>query len=447
MKRKLVAGLLTLTMAVGLLAGCGGSGSGSSGDSGSGDSADGSGKPYEGVTLTLWGGAQELGDDNTGTQALLKKATEELGMEFEIEINPGGSEGDNILKTRCASGDLPDLVNWNCGSKSLSLNPKEYFLDLSDQEFADKLDDTYKTCVTQDGMLLGAPYTTTQAGAVVYWKPDYEELGLEVPKTWDEFLANCDALEKAGKTPLYLSGGDTWTTQVLFLGDNYNVIAEDPSFADDFTAGTANFENTPAALHSWEKYEDLVGKYNADASAAKYEDGQEAIATGQATHWIILTQAVSTMVANHPDAADKIGVFGVPGDDADNAGLTVWEPNSWYISKDSANAEAATAFLNFWLDEENVTTFIENFGADGPSCIKGYELPDSVCPAVREDMQAYFDAGKTTPALEFLSMVKGTNCEQLTTAMALGQEKAANAAKAYDEDCAKSAVQLGLDWK
>ena len=46
-------------------------------------------KPYEGVTLSMWIGTSVYHD---GTKAILEKATEELGMEFEVEINPEGTE-------------------------------------------------------------------------------------------------------------------------------------------------------------------------------------------------------------------------------------------------------------------------------------------------------------------------------------------------------------------
>ena len=406
--------------------------------------AEDAAKPYEGVTLTMWIGNTEY---NAVTQAVMAKATEELGMEFSIEINPGGTEGDNIIKTRCASGDLPDISNYNSGSLLTALNPKEHFLDITDEAMTQKFDDTSISCVSQEDRVYGAPFTTTQGGAVVYWKPDYEELGLEVPTTWEQFVSNCQALKDAGKTPIYLSCGDTWTTQLVFLGDNYNVLAKNPSFAEDFTAGTAKFATDEGGLASWNKYADLVDFYNADASAAKYDDGLEAMATGQATHWFMLTQVIPLMIAAHPEAEENIGVFAIPGDDPENCGLTVWEPNAWYISKDSANTEAALAFLDFYFQEENLDLYVETIGANGPSCVKGYTLPESVAPAIRVDMQAYFDAGKTAPALEFITPVKGSTCEQITTSAALGQIDGATAAQMYDDDCKKSAVQQGLGWE
>lgn len=434
--KKLVSMLLALSLSVGMLAGCGTSGNDKKSSQGD--------KPYTGVTLKVWGGNIEI---NSTTRAIMDKATEKLGMQFEIEIAPSGSDGDNVLKTKLASGDLPDIFNYNSGSKFLSLNPTQYFADMTDQKMTARFDDNFKKCVSVNDKIYGAPFSTTQAGAIVYWKPDYESLGLKVPNTWDEFLKNCETLKKAGKTPCYLSNGDTWTTQVLFLGDNHNVITSDPNFAQEFEAGKAKFATTKAALESFRKYEDLTSYYNADGSAAKYQDGIEDMSVGKATHWIILTQAIGEMIAKHPDCADKLGVFPIPGTDASKTGLTVWEPQAWYVSKDSQQKEAAMAFLNFWYEDENVNEYVKAMGANGPSCLKGYKLPDTVCPAIRVDMQKYFDQGKTTPALEYQTPIKGNSCEQITSALSLGQLKGKDAAQRYDDDCKLSANQLGFNWK
>ena len=454
MKKKVLSLILAGTMTLGLaLTGCGGSDGGGSGsgegtpaaedagsDESSGDSGD---KPYAGVTLKWWAGNAE---NNPGTQAVMEAATEKLGMEFEVEVNPGGSEGDNIIKTRMASGDLPDFMAYNSGSKLYDLNPSRGFMDISDWDIVDKFDDAFLSSVTIDGVVYGAPQSSTQAGAVIYYKPDYEELKLEDPHTWDEFVDNCKALADAGKTPVYFTGGETWATQVLFLGDYYNIAAANPTFADDYTEGKAKYADVPEATRSWTKYEDLVDYLNADKSAATVTDGNFAIATGEATHWFILTQQLPLILENVEDP-DDIGVFGVPGDDADDHGLTVWEPMSWYVNKDTENVDAIKAFFEFYYSEEALDLYFGTYGANGPSCIKGYELPDSVCSAVRVDMQKYFDDGKTVPALEYQSPIKGTTCEQMTTAVGLGQMSGEEAAAMYDDDCKKSAVQLGYDWK
>ena len=49
------------------------------------------------------------------------------------------------------------------------------------------------------------------ANGVIYNATIFEEQGLEVPETWDEFIAVCDALQAAGITPFYGTLADSWT--------------------------------------------------------------------------------------------------------------------------------------------------------------------------------------------------------------------------------------------
>jgi raffinose/stachyose/melibiose transport system substrate-binding protein len=60
-------------------------------------------------------------------------------------------------------------------------------------------------------------------------------------------------------------------------------------------------------------------------------------------------------------------------------------------------------------------------------------------------MAVYFEAdGRTAPALEFVSPIKGPNLENLTVEVGSGIRPAAEAAALYDEDVRKQAQQLGL---
>lgn len=381
-----------------------------------------------------------------GIQAVCDLAQEKLGITIEIETRAGGSDGDNIVKTRLASGDMADICGYNSGSLLAALNPSEYFIDISNEEWAGRLDDTYKAAVTVDNSVYGVPVSSTQAGAILYNKELYEKYNLEIPKTWDEFKKNCDVLKEAGETALIGSFADSWTSQVLYLGDHYNVQAEAPNFAKDFEAGTAKYANTPAALRSFEKLADTTQYYNSDYLATTYDDGCDMIVNGEGAHWIILTQALSNIYELYGEDVNKVGVFAVPGDDAEDNGLTVWMPASWYGNKNSDKVDDIKRFMEFYISDEALDAYTAAILPDGPYCVKGYELPDNAYDAVKQE-QEYFDAGKTATALEFQTAVKGSNCPAICQECGSGQTTAEEAAKAYDEDCLKQAVQLGLDWK
>ncbi|GKH31919.1 extracellular solute-binding protein [Muricomes sp. OA1] len=437
--KKIGALLLTGAMTAGLLAGCGTSQSGKKNNEPSGN-----GKEFDGVTLSFFVDADV---EKGGYQAVIDMAEEKLGLTVEVEEHVGGSDGDNIVKTRLASGEMSDICMYNAGSLLKALNPSEYFYDISNEKFTEKLDDTFKETVTVDGKVYGVPLTSTQAGAIIYYKPDYEELGLEIPKTWDEFLENCEKLEAAGKTAMIGTFGDNWTSQVLFVGDNYNVLAENPDFAEEFEAGTAKYATTDAGIKSFQKLLDVQPYYNEDYLAATYDDGVEMMANGEGTHWAMLTQALTAINALYPEVMDDLGVFAIPGENPEDVGLTVWESTSMYINKNSENLDAILAFMELYLSEEALDTYAEVVPPTGPYCIKDYELPDSAFSAVKNDMQAYFDSGKTRTALEYMTSVKGANCPQICQEVGSGQSTAKEAAAAYDEDCKKQAVQLGLDWE
>jgi raffinose/stachyose/melibiose transport system substrate-binding protein len=75
--------------------------------------------------------------------------------------------------------------------------------------------------------------------------------------------------------------------------------------------------------------------------------------------------------------------------------------------------------------------------------VKGSTIPASAPPVVK-DIQAYLDNKNNSPALEFLSPVKGPSLEQICVAVATGQTAAKDGASQYDADVTKEAKQLGL---
>ena len=382
-----------------------------------------------------------------GLQAVIDKAREDIGVDVEIEIRPGGDEGDNMVKAWIAAGELPDLLYYNSGSKLNEMAPADNFVDLRDYpDILARLNDSFKGAVTSGEGVYGIPMTSSQAGAVMYNKAIYAELGLSVPTTWQEFLDNCQACKDAGYYGLIGTFGDSWTSQVLFLGDYYNVVSGYPTFAEEFTAGTAKYATTPSAVRSFEKYSEVIPFYNDDYVVATYEDGVEYLAEGKGAHWIILTQALQNIDSLYgKEVVDQIGVFGVPADDGNN-GLTTWVANGIYVNKNGKNVEDAMKFVEYYVSDAALDTYAETLLPYGPFCVNGYALGENAYTAVAEDMQAYFDAGKTYVAQEFECPIKGANCESICIEVGTGAISAEEAAKIYDEDCYKMAVQLGYNW-
>jgi raffinose/stachyose/melibiose transport system substrate-binding protein len=282
-------------------------------------------------------------------------------------------------------------------------------------------------------------------GGILYNKKIYADLGLSAPTTWAEFEANNEAIKAAGIAPVIATFGDTWTSQLFVLADYYNVEQANPTFAADYTGNKAKYATTPAAMAGFTYLKEGFDKgwWQKDYATTKFEQGLKMLADGEGAHYPMLTFALSTIATNSPDKVNDIGFFAVPGTDTAKNGATIWMPAATYIPKTTTNLDVAKDFLGFIASTAGVDALNAAVAPTGPYVVKGATLPDSVLPAVK-DVAAYIDTGKSAPALEFLSPVKGPTLEQLCVATGTGQMTPEEAAAAYDEDVEKQAQQLGL---
>ncbi|OYU18326.1 MAG: ABC transporter substrate-binding protein [Rhodobacteraceae bacterium PARR1] len=366
---------------------------------------------------------------------------------FSIENRPGGSEGDNLVKTRLATGEAGDIIQYNSGSLFQALKPAQNLADLTDLAAQANVIDSFKSVVTaEDGTIRGIPFGPAMGGGIYYNKKIYSELGLSVPTTWAEFMANNEKIKAAGKVAVAQTYGDTWSSQLFVLSDFYNLQAVVPTFAADYTANKAKFASTPAAVTSFQRLEDVfkAGYLNPDFGVAKFDEGVRMVATGEAAHYPMLTFALGNVKQNYPENLNDVGFFAQPGDDASKNGLTVWMPAGLYIPAASEHQDVAKDFLSFVASVEGCNLMIGANGATGPYLIKGCELPADVPPAVAEMLPYFQKEGGTAPALEYLSPVKGPALEQITVEVGSGIRPAAEAAALYDQDVEKQAKQLGL---
>ena len=393
-----------------------------------------------------------LVDDSQNSQDMTKALADAYmaqhpNVTITIESRPGGTEGDNIVKTRLATGDMTDIFFYNSGSLLQALHPEQTLVDISDQPYIANIQESFLPTVSQGDAIFGVPTGTAMGGGILYNKAVYEQLGLSVPLTWDDFVANNAAIAEAGIAPVLATFGDTWTSQLFVLADYYNVEQAAPGFADQYTANEAKYATTPAALAGFtylqQGFDD--GWWEQDYATTRFEPGLALLANGEAAHYPMLTFALSTIAANFPDKVNDIGFFAQPGASADANGATIWMPAGTYIPQTTQGAklEAALDFLGFIASVEGVDAITAQVAPNGPYLIKDPTLPDTVLPAV-QDLASYIDSGNSYPALEFLSPIKGPNLEQLCVAVATGQMTADEAATNYDLDVEREAQQLGI---
>lgn len=444
-KRGVVAGTAAMAAAVLVMSGC--ASSSDSGDASPSSSSGDSSSSTEPVTITVL-------LDNAENQILYVDAlvaayeAANPNVTVETELRPGGADGDNIVKTKLATGEMNDVFFYNSGSLLQALNPDETLVDLGSEPWAGNVVESFWPTVSTANGNYGAPYGTAMGGGIVYNYKVYEDLGLDVPLTWDEFMANNAAIKAAGVAPVCQTYGDTWTSQLFVLADYHNVLAAEPNFSEEYTNNIAKYATSAAAIRGFEYLEELhnAGYYNDDYASALFPDGIMKVASGECAHYPQLTFVVSTLFSMAPEMINDIGFFAQPGADASKNGLTVWMPGAAYIPNTTTGAEleAAKDFVAFVVSNEGMQIYIDINGQTGPFLMNGAPEAGDLFPAYA-DMFPYFEReGGTSPALEFVSPIKGPSLEQITVATGTGQYTAAEAAALYDEDVKKQAQQLGI---
>jgi alpha-glucoside transport system substrate-binding protein len=180
----------------------GGGGGGASPGAGGGEPAEGDGT----ISVTsLWGGAE--GD---AFQAVLDAFEEETGIVAEYESVRDDYAG--VLSTRAAGGDAPDVAIMPGIGFMQSFAQDGLLIPLEDLGIAAAdLEDRYAPGILDIGTVddvLYAPMVKLNSKSTVWYHPNsFEELGLDVPTTYDDMVA----LGEAYDGPAWACGcGDTW---------------------------------------------------------------------------------------------------------------------------------------------------------------------------------------------------------------------------------------------
>lgn len=458
-KRSLVALLMTVMMVSSLMAGCQSKTEDSdkaaetteaaveekTGETAEEAAEETSERPLEGRTIQL---AHNMADSTVdAVNAQFAAFEEKTGCKVEVEIlAESADEAESILLTRAATGNLPDVFYTNVGAKLQEFSPADNILDISKEAFTDRMTDEFISSVSGDnGEIYSIPAKTVNVAGVFYNKPIYEELGLEIPETWDEFIANCAVIaEKTEVDPVAGAYATAAGRQILVLSQYYYVVQENPDFADQYTNREITLAESPAYMRGLEKLYQIneLGYQNDDPLAMTFEDSAIALAEGSAAHTFCRTNIIGTIEGLAPDQVEDIGFFPLPDEDADKRGVALWLPAGWCINKNSENADAALALFEFLLSEEGLDAYCSAINPAGAFAVKDAVLPDSVATAIKE---AQDWAGKaSTLVMEYHCDIKGSNMSTILSMVGTGDLTPEEGVAELEADNAIDAQQKGI---
>lgn len=357
MKKKIVAAMLAaLTAGSLLLTGCGGGSS--SGESGSGSSGGGD-------TLTVMCVGTEADTYIDGYNAIAEKFSEdnEYGVNVEIEFYEN-EQYKTKLTTLMASNAVPDIFfTWELsylepfveGGKVADITS---YLE-EDQEWKDSFADGTLELLSYDGKNYGVP-TQKSLCVMFYNKQIFEENGVTVPTTYEEFLDVCQTLKDNGVTPMTVCGTDAW------------IPAQFVQQIAGGMAGDALFNNICEGTEKWnnETHVKAAEEVKAMADKGYFQEGYIGMGPEESTD--LFTSGQSAMYFQGAWDADKcakseigdnVGAFVLPAYDPQYNNISVGSVDtSFSVSETCKNKDAAVAFLKYWSSQESEDSLLYEYG-------------------------------------------------------------------------------------
>jgi glucose/mannose transport system substrate-binding protein len=164
--------------------------------------------------------------------AELAKAFDASGDKWiDGAIAGSGGTARPIMISRITGGDPMGATQFNHGQQALELVQAGMMLDITDVAEAEGWKDkifpkSLLEACTVDGKVYCAPVNIHSPEWLWLSNKVYEDLGLPVPKDWNEFVASAPKLEAAGKIPLAL-GNQPWQTNLAFSAMTIAIIGLD----------------------------------------------------------------------------------------------------------------------------------------------------------------------------------------------------------------------------
>lgn len=233
-----------------------------------------------------------------------------------------------------------------------------YLLDLSDQPWVNRMIDSAKHTVSYKGKTYGAALDVSTFG-VFYNKRIFEDLRLQPPQTWDEFIALCDKLKKAGISPITGGFKDAWTIQGVYLPiAATSEFLANPNFETDLYTGKAKIDG-PEVRDAMQKFTQLAhnGFFNSDALQIGYDASTQQFIDGKGA--MQLMGSWTPGVVDGRKSGFQMGFFALP--DQNGKSVMAAAPDKQVaINAKTAHPVQTKDLLSILLDKNMLAIYSSN---------------------------------------------------------------------------------------
>ena len=318
-----------------------------------------------------------------------KKAMEDLIKDFEsknadikVKWNNFDHEGYKSAIRNFLTADAPDIAAWYAGNRMAPFVKAGLFEPVDDVWDANGFNDQLKSAaasMTIDGKKWGVPYTYYQWG-IYYNKDAYAKAGAQVPKTWAEFVSNCEKFKAAGIDCLTTGSKALWPVAGIF--DYMNLRVNGYEFHMDLANGKVPWTD-PKVKATFAEWAKIVPYTTANHAAIDWQDAAALLSQGKAANYVMGNFAVATFKEGGM-TNDTLGFMAFPEITAGIPRAEEAPTDTFHIPSGAKNKEDAKKFLAYLGSAEAQTKMNATLGqlptnntstvGDDPFIKAGFEM-------------------------------------------------------------------------
>jgi raffinose/stachyose/melibiose transport system substrate-binding protein len=296
------------------------------------------------------------------------------------------------IRVLMASGEVPDIYFSWAGEFSWKFARAGQALDLTDalmnSDWKDKIVLSAVEPYKWQGKIYGIPMRIN-AKFMVYNKALFEKYGLQVPKTWDEFLGVCETLKQNGVTPIAFGNEYPWASS-HYVGDfNAKLVPVDVRLADYLlTAPPEQLFTDPGYVEALSRFKLLMDKgyFNPGPNGISHSGARSSFIAGKAGMMYVELEEFITIAEGM--GKDAFGFFEFPsgtGGRGDQR-LITGAPDGFMVYSKTKYPQEAIEFLKFLTSPEMGKEYVKRLGI--PSAAVGAVSPETALPIVVEGVEA-----------------------------------------------------------
>lgn len=279
----------------------------------------------------------------------MNKASKPVNLQLKFTGYSDATQYDSFIKQAFRTKKVPDLFTWHTGDQLKQLVDQKLIAETTDlwnKAEQDKLvPEGLKDNYTYDNAQYGVPLNVAY-WAMYYNKHVYDKYSLDVPKSWDDLMANCETLLAKGVTPFH-----QMNVIFEFVWFQLLLIGQSPETYQALQTGDAKYTD-PEVVKVAKMWGDMIDKkYFCDPGLKT--DPQTLLKTGKVAMAYFGTFFTGQLEAIKAKSGTDYGIFIPPNvNPATKRQQLVIETGPLCVGSGSDHEKEALAYSQWWLGDD-----------------------------------------------------------------------------------------------